>query len=356
MSTPGGPPQCEGMYSKLIDFEGSYDQLSRRSEAGPAAHLVFPSSVAPRLRGFGTFRLATICLAVLSAILLIAIISMASHNKNRAQGGGDAVAEAQKQKQGVNVSELVDSISKLQQEKKQLQGEKEEQQRAKEELQKAKEGLQREKEELQKANKELQREKEELQKAKEGLQREKEELQKANKELQREKDELQARLAVTKAPVVTTPKSTSAPIVCPNDWHLFNSSCYFISRTTRDWPESKSFCESKGAYLAIIHTPEEQTFLWDLLPRGHWNSYWFGLTDGQVEDEWKWVDGTPLVGGFWEEGEPNNHIDEDCGYIVKTNVLERVATRSWYDAPCTMYLPFICEKYMGPGASTGIPH
>lgn len=59
---------------------------------------------------------------------------------------------------------------------------------------------------------------------------------------------------------------------------------------------------------------------------------------------------------FWEVGEPNNHIDEDCGYIVKTQVLERVAIRSWYDAPCTMYWPFICEKEMGPGASTAIPH
>ncbi|CAN9503658.1 unnamed protein product [Ophioblennius macclurei] len=341
MSTPGGPPQGDGMYSKLIDLDGTYDQLNHRSEAGSSAHLAFPSNVAPRLRGLGTFRLATICLAALSVILLITVISMAAHNKNRAQGD-EAVAEMQKQKQEANVSALMDSINKLQQEKKRLQGEKDEQQTAKEEQQKAKEGLQ--------------KEKDELQKAKEALQREKEELQRANKELQKEKEELQARLAATKAPDVITTKPTSAPIVCPDDWQLFNSSCYFISRTTRDWEESKSFCESKGAYLAIIHTAEEQTFLWDQLPRGHWNSYWFGITDGHTEDVWKWVDGTALVGGFWEEGEPNNHIDEDCGYIVKTNVMERVATKSWYDAPCTMYLPFICEKYMGPGASTAMPH
>ncbi|CDQ67148.1 unnamed protein product [Oncorhynchus mykiss] len=49
---------------------------------------------------------------------------------------------------------------------------------------------------------------------------------------------------------------------------------------------------------------------------------------------------------FWEEGEPNNHIDEDCGYIVKTRKLERKAVSSWYDAPCTMYWPFICEIEM----------
>lgn len=59
---------------------------------------------------------------------------------------------------------------------------------------------------------------------------------------------------------------------------------------------------------------------------------------------------------FWEQGEPNNHINEDCGYIVKTQVLERVAIRSWYDAPCSMYCRFICEKEMGGAASTAIPH
>lgn len=61
---------------------------------------------------------------------------------------------------------------------------------------------------------------------------------------------------------------------------------------------------------------------------------------------------------FWEMGEPNNHIDEDCGYIVKTRVESRVAIRSWYDAPCSMYCRFICEKEMGAGASnsTALPH
>nr|XP_040045604.1 C-type lectin domain family 4 member E-like isoform X2 [Gasterosteus aculeatus aculeatus] len=184
--------------------------------------------------------------------------------------------------------------------------------------------------------------------------------------LQQEKEELQAKLdlmAATKVPEAIKPPTrtptrapTRAPPVCSPDWSLFNDSCYFISRTSRDWPESKSFCESQGAHLAIILTAEEQTFLWDLLPRGHWNSYWFGITDEHTEDQWKWVDGTPLVGGFWEAGEPNNHIDEDCGYIVKTQVMERVAIRSWYDAPCSMYLPFICEKQMGGGASTAVPH
>ncbi|CAB1351145.1 unnamed protein product [Coregonus sp. 'balchen'] len=88
------------------------------------------------------------------------------------------------------------------------------------------------------------------------------------------------------------------------------------------------------------------TFLWDQLPRDHWNTYWFGINDETAEADWLWVDGNKLVGGFWEEGEPNNHIDEDCGYIVKTRKLERKAVTSWYDALCTMYWPFICEIEM----------
>lgn len=59
---------------------------------------------------------------------------------------------------------------------------------------------------------------------------------------------------------------------------------------------------------------------------------------------------------FWEVGEPNNHIDEDCGYIVKTRVESRVAIRSWYDAPCSMDCRFICEREMGASNSTALPH
>lgn len=329
MSMTGSSPACEGMYSKLIDDEGSYDEFNHRPDVGLGAHPVSPVRLIPRPSGPGPYRLATICLATLCAVLLISIIGVTAHYKNKAQGGGEANSVIQKQTQDTNVSALTGTISKLQQEKNHLQ--------------KEKDGLT--------------KEKNELQQKKDGLQKERDELQK-------ERDDVLAKLAArmaTKVPEVLKPTSkaapvTAAPIVCPADWHLFNDSCYFISRNSRDWPESKSFCESKGAHLAIIHTAEEQTFLWNLLPRGHWNAYWFGITDEHTEDQWKWVDGTPLVGGFWEVGEPNNHIDEDCGYIVKTLVLERVPIRSWYDAPCSMYRNFICEKEMGAGASTAIPH
>ncbi|XP_038158804.1 C-type lectin domain family 4 member E [Cyprinodon tularosa] len=288
-----GSSSTDRIYSKLID-EGSYDQSNHRTDV---QHINYPVSPVrnPWLSGPGPYRFATICLAALSAILLISIIAITARNKNKSASGVEATAEMQRQ--NANISAV---MQKLQSENKQQQ-------------------------------------------------KERDELQKEKDDLQREKDELQAKLdsILTTKAITPTPRATAVPIVCPTNWHLFENSCYLITAQNRQgWSGSNRYCQTQGAHLAIILTAEEQTFLWNLLPRGHWNAFWFGITDGETEDEWKWVDGTPVEGGFWEENEPNNHINEDCGYIVKTQVLERVATKSWYDAPCSMPLPFICEKEM----------
>ncbi|XP_058475823.1 CD209 antigen-like protein E [Solea solea] len=290
MTSNGGSVAFEGLYSKLEEDDREDGNMSRTSDVQP----VFSVSLSPsRPSGPGRYRLATACLGTLCVILLVSLIAVAAHYKNKPEGGANASSEISKQMQDEeDVASLTAAVRSIEEEKQQLL---------------------------------------------------------------KEKEELLIKLAAkmaTKAPQVTT----APPIVCPLNWHLFNSSCYFISRVFREWDESQSFCQSRGAHLAIIHTAEEQTFLWDLLPRGHWNAFWFGITDGHTEDQWKWVDGTPLVGGFWEVGEPNNHINEDCGYIIKTQVLERVAIRSWYDAPCSMALPYICEKEMIAGTSTAMPH
>ncbi|XP_061520264.1 CD209 antigen-like isoform X1 [Phycodurus eques] len=276
---PIGGPECgsDRMFSKLIEDDEELDP-------SPDVHMPGDPAMRPTIKVTGPYRMATIGLATLCGVLLVAIIAVTAHYKNKAAGG--AAAEAQMQTADVDALNAVIS--------------------------------------------QLRREKDDLQK------------------------KLDARTTVAASNgacvqaagprAATSPASPASPVVCPPDWLFFNSSCYFISEVSRNWPVSRAHCESEGAHLAVILAADEQTFLWDQLPRGHWNAYWIGITDGHTEDRWTWVDGTPLVGGFWEEGEPNNHIDEDCGYMVKTRVLERVALRSWYDAPCDMFRPFICEK------------
>ncbi|KAJ0055304.1 hypothetical protein NL108_014212 [Boleophthalmus pectinirostris] len=280
MSAPAGPE----MYSKLIDDDGLYDNFTgeQGSRVSPsvAGRPQGRSAASPGLspgpgpgpstgRGPGLYKASAMALAALCVILLICVIALSTHNQKTQTSEGETIPQTEKQKQEVNVTELLSIISKLKEENQQLRA------------------------------------------------------------------ELNSSKAVQTLP---------PPLQCPANWLPFSGSCYFISSQTRTWSDSQSYCNSQGGHLAIILSAEEQTFLWDLLPRGYWNSFWFGITDSHIEDQWKWVDGTPLVGGFWEEGEPNNHVDEDCGYIVKTEVLTRVAIRSWYDAPCSMRLPFICEK------------
>ncbi|XP_065142420.1 uncharacterized protein [Paramisgurnus dabryanus] len=169
-------------------------------------------------------------------------------------------------------------------------------------------------------------------------------LRKVKSDLEEERSQLKVKVTELEASAVTQFTPVTATGSCTVDWHYFKGSCYFISDDSRSWPSSQAYCKLKGGHLAIVLTADEQTFIWDLLPRGPWHAFWFGLSDENIEEDWRWVDGTKLVGGFWEDGEPNNHNDEDCGYMIKTLVLSRVATKSWYDAPCEMYRPFICEK------------
>ncbi|KAI4878510.1 hypothetical protein NFI96_034651 [Prochilodus magdalenae] len=282
MPTEAGSLSSEGMYSKLIDDSGV--QADEACKGQPTCFVPPSAMNSQRLVNFRRYKVATACLTAFCLILLMVLVVISVQNKSRA-------AVSMGQNPG---SPNVSSSSSTQ---------------------------------MQKACPNVTSQTSELKR-----------LEKKNSELMEEIDQLKVKIEKLE----TTP--TPPPVQCTDDWHYFNGSCYFISTFGRSWRDSQSYCKKKEGHLAIIHTAEEQTFLWNLLPRGHWNSYWFGISDEKLEGDWYWVDGTKLVGGFWEEGEPNNHIDEDCGYIVKTEVLSRVAIKSWYDAPCYMSLPWICEK------------
>ncbi|XP_029591824.1 C-type lectin domain family 6 member A-like [Salmo trutta] len=125
------------------------------------------------------------------------------------------------------------------------------------------------------------------------------ELQTEKEDLVKERDELLARTRahITTVTYVSPTLALSTPVTCPRDWLVFNSSCSYISTRSMHWHNSQASCKEKGGHLAIVHTAEEQTFLWDQLPLSHWNAYWFGISDETAEADWLWVDGTKLVGG-----------------------------------------------------------
>ncbi|XP_018520428.1 CD209 antigen-like protein C isoform X1 [Lates calcarifer] len=119
-------------------------------------------------------------------------------------------------------------------------------------------------------------------------------------------------------------------------WVYFKHSFYYISSTTKSWPNSRNDCLQRGADLVIINSKEEQEFMRRLEGRT-----WIGLTDRETEGTWRWVDGTFLSTSYWITGEPNSYEDknEDCVEIRNPE-----SEDSWNDAPCTYEKLWICEK------------
>ena len=117
---------------------------------------------------------------------------------------------------------------------------------------------------------------------------------------------------------------------------------YAVFLIKRSWKEAEAFCRAMDARLAKIDSENKSSFINTLVSNVNSGfGYWIGLTDAEVENHWKWSDGTPL-GSYanWMNGEPNNYNlllpGEDCVVL---------SYGGWYDYPCWYsWVKFICEK------------
>ncbi|KAK7125854.1 hypothetical protein R3I93_021278 [Phoxinus phoxinus] len=117
-------------------------------------------------------------------------------------------------------------------------------------------------------------------------------------------------------------------------WVYYQSSFYFISSEEKSWTESRRDCTERGADLIIINNRKEQEIV-NMISSGP--SVWIGLTDSDVENTWKWVDGSTLASGMWRSGEPNGKTSENCVLIDASG---------WIDHRCHEANKWICEKKM----------
>uniref|UniRef100_A0A8C3B5H0 C-type lectin domain-containing protein n=2 Tax=Cyclopterus lumpus TaxID=8103 RepID=A0A8C3B5H0_CYCLU len=119
-------------------------------------------------------------------------------------------------------------------------------------------------------------------------------------------------------------------------WLYLRPSFYFISSGKKSWQESRADCLQRGADLVVINSREEQDFT-----RKFHKLTWIGLSEGETNGTWKWVDGTLLTESYWHPGEPNGFEGklEDCVEIRFHEV-----ENSWNDIPCRDQNFWICEK------------
>lgn len=137
---------------------------------------------------------------------------------------------------------------------------------------------------------------------------------------------------------------------CLPGWTFTNSLCYYFSFSDamkrRPWQEARQFCRKQGGDLAVIDSREKHLAISELInnyqdplrPIVH-SGFWIGLSDVQEEGHWKWLDGTRLIEGYWNNGEPNNLGNEDCAATYpRSNPFH-----AWNDAPCSHDLKWICQ-------------
>nr|XP_010589218.1 C-type lectin domain family 4 member A-like [Loxodonta africana] len=77
----------------------------------------------------------------------------------------------------------------------------------------------------------------------------------------------------------------------PENWVVFNTSCYFISFEAKTWSESEKNCTGMGAHLLVINTKKEQLLITQKLKREF--AYYVGLSDPDEKHQWRWVDQSP---------------------------------------------------------------
>ncbi|XP_049327986.1 CD209 antigen-like protein E [Astyanax mexicanus] len=167
---------------------------------------------------------------------------------------------------------------------------------------------------------------------------ERDQLQTSNTNLTAERDQLQ-----TSYTNLTAERHQLSELYVLSDkavrdgWIYFNSSLYYVSSEWKSWTESRNDCRKRGSDLVIINSREEQVFI-NMWTKGQ--AVWIGLSDGETEGVWKWVDGSELITGFWYPGEPNGYGYEDCGlYIFGSDPVN-----NWADYPCNSQYFWICEK------------
>ncbi|XP_017288339.1 aggrecan core protein [Kryptolebias marmoratus] len=163
--------------------------------------------------------------------------------------------------------------------------------------------------------------------------------------------------APTTAPSVSleTPAAVKQPEVdegqmgCPDGWKVFHGSCYYLSEEKHTWSEAEQRCQEFNAHLVSISSLEEQEFV----SSSGMEYQWIGLSDQDVQNEFKWTDGSPLSFVNWRPNQPDNYFGsgEDCVVLILHE------GGQWNDVPCNHHLSYTCKT--GPvmcGAPPEVEH
>ena len=94
-----------------------------------------------------------------------------------------------------------------------------------------------------------------------------------------------------------------------HSYYIFDGNC-------NTWEEASKYCKSRGGYLAVIESREEDDFLFSYMVDSGRSEVYFGLSDAKSEGDWRWVDNKKSSYQNWgvnDDGEiePNKALDDE---------------------------------------------
>ncbi|XP_072021061.1 macrophage mannose receptor 1-like [Amphiura filiformis] len=129
-------------------------------------------------------------------------------------------------------------------------------------------------------------------------------------------------------------------------YQSYFESCFRLDTEPRVFDDAVNMCEAEGSSLATINDGYDEAFAELIMLNNGFPSAWIGLKQDESE-EFKWVDGWPLLWTNWAPREPSNRPGEGCVVITEFG--------DWEDTSCDVQQVSVCKYTSLPKPTTPAP-